>query len=265
MMTTTQTMKRTLLLLTLMVGALMLSSTVALAITKSCEANLECLGTNNPDTLNGSDGTDFIFGRGAADTLKGFGVSDHLYGQGGADKLFGGSGGDDLTGGPGLDTLSGGADSDGYHFADGWGKEAIIDSATPANTVAFNNGPAKEEGVPASANLTIKLIAGEGPEVTNESGTSTINWEANVIDDVVSGSGDDQITGNPSDNRIIANAGGLDDIFGGAGDDIIRVDDGFGDDVVDCGESFVASDNDRVTYDPGDQIASNCEVKQESA
>jgi len=39
------------------------------------------------------------------------------------------------------------------------------------------------------------------------------------------------------------------------------VDDGSADDVVDYGETFALPDNDLVRYDPGDQIASNCETQ----
>ena len=71
-----------------------------------------------------------------------------------------------------------------------------------------------------------------------------------------SGSGDDQITGNSSANRIDAHTGGADNISTGAGDDHINVDDGVGDDVVDCGENGFITDDDAVFFDPGDQIAS---------
>jgi hypothetical protein len=37
--------------------------------------------------------------------------------------------------------------------------------------------------------------------------------------------------------------------------------DGTGDDVVDCGESFVPSENDEVIYDLVDQVAGNCETQ----
>ena len=61
MTTSTQkTMRRTALLLATMLLALLVSSGVALAVTKSCEALTECFGTRKADTLNGSDGGDYM-------------------------------------------------------------------------------------------------------------------------------------------------------------------------------------------------------------
>ena len=255
--------KRTLLVLAAIVGALLLSSTAALAITKGCQAEVECVGTADPDTLNGSAGDDYAYGLGSAETLKGFGGGDELYGQGGADKLFGGLEADYLIGGPGVDTLSGGAGPDTYWFGPSWGKESITEDATTENSLYFRQGPNEE--TPVTDNLTIKLFPGEGPEVTNAGGTSTLNWEGNPIRHVTGGSGDDRITGNYLPNSIHGGSSvassGADNISTGGGDDGIRVADGVGDDVVDCGENFDGSDNDHVYYDAGDQIAANCENK----
>jgi Ca2+-binding RTX toxin-like protein len=251
--------RRAVLLLAAMVLALLVASGTALAITKDCEAYAECLGTRNADTLNGTEANDRILGSGGADTLNGFGGNDALYGQGGTDELFGGPGTDGLIGGPGPDALSGGADRDFYYFGDGWGKESITDSATSANAVIFRKGPEVGELVPVSEDLTISLISGSGPEATNASGTSTLNWDSQVINDVQSGSGDDRITGNLSANRIVAHTGGADTISAGWGDDFINVADGERNDVVDCGGSVLLPDNDTVLYDAGDVIAANCE------
>jgi hypothetical protein len=265
MTSTHKTMKRTGLLFAATLLALVVSSGVALAATVSCEAGVECFGTKQADTLNGSLSDDYMFGRGRSDTLKGFGGTDYLYGQRGADTLFGGSGAwDHLVGGPGNDTLSGEEGADIYYFGDGWGKDSIIDNTTTENRLAFVKGPAQDEQVPLSDDLIIKLVPSAGPEVKNASGTSTIDWEgANVIEDVFTGGGGDQITGNFAPNYIYANhGGGADTISAAGGNDEIHVDDGLGDDVVDCGETFLnPSDNDEVHFDSGDQIAENCETK----
>jgi hypothetical protein len=252
--------RRAMLVLAAMMLALIVSSGAALAISKTCELNVECVGTKEADILNGSDGGDIrdvIFGRGGADTLNGIFGDDDLYGQDGPDQLSGGPGVDQLIGGPGLDTLSGGADLDSYYFGAGWGKESITDSTTPANMVLFKKGP--NQDVFVTDDLTIRLISGKGPEVKNHGRTSTLNWEGSIIEDVQSGSGDDQITGNSLGNFINAGTGGADTISSFGGDDFINVSDGAGDDVVDCGQNFLGSDNDTVLHDLGDQIADNCE------
>ncbi len=273
MNTTQKTMRRTGVLFAATLLALVVFSGVALAATISCVAGVECFGTTQADTLNGSDGQDFIFGRGSGDTIKGLGVNDFLYGQGGPDRLFGGFGGDLMIGGPGNDALSGNEDPDRYYFGDGWGKDSITDNTAssegslPAeNVLVFSNGPRHAESVPATDDLTVKLASGEGPEVKNASGTSTINWEANVVRHVFSGTGDDNITGNSLANVIYGGVGtessGADTISAGGGDDEIHVNDGFGDDVVDCGENIIpGTDSDTVYFDSGDTIDPNCEVQ----
>jgi hypothetical protein len=52
-------MRKTVLLLTAMATALLLASGVAWAVTKDCEAGADfCVGTDEPDTLNGSEERD---------------------------------------------------------------------------------------------------------------------------------------------------------------------------------------------------------------
>jgi hypothetical protein len=72
-------MRRTLLLLSTMMLALLLASGVAWAV--------NMVGTNGPDTLRGTNG------------------DDNLIGNGGNDRLFARNGRDNLLGGPGKDCL----------------------------------------------------------------------------------------------------------------------------------------------------------------
>jgi Ca2+-binding RTX toxin-like protein len=241
-----------------MAAALVMASGTALAVTKTCEPGVACVGTNDPDTLNGTAANDDIFGRGAADTLRGRGATDELFGQGGPDRLFGGPEQDNLLGGPANDALNGGEGIDRYFFGNGWGKDSITEGTPSANTVFFTSP--KGSPVPFTEDLTITLVSGEGPEVKNAGATSTINWEGSIIDRVLAGEGDDVITGNAAANEIRGGFG-ADNISSGAGNDEIHVDDGAGDDVVDCGEQDFLTDIDTVVFDPGDQIASTCEIQ----
>jgi Ca2+-binding RTX toxin-like protein len=76
-------MRRTILLLTVIVVVLMLAAGVALAVSKT--------GTNKGDTLQGDDtADDRLAGGGGADIIKGRGGNDRLFGDHGADELFGG-------------------------------------------------------------------------------------------------------------------------------------------------------------------------------
>jgi hypothetical protein len=106
-----RTARRTIILATLMM-ALMLSSGVALAVTKQCQAQADCFGTKRADILWGTDGPDSVYGRAGGDTLKGLGERDELYGQAGSDRIFGGPEHDYLVGGAGNDAMRGGGGED---------------------------------------------------------------------------------------------------------------------------------------------------------
>ena len=121
-------MKRLTLLLAVMGMALLLSAGVAFAATFDCIANRGCIGTNGPDTLNGSTGDDFMDAMQDDDELFGNEGHDSMYGDAfaapnndtstdGDDHLEGGPGFDDMTGYGGADEFSGGANGD-FIFAE---------------------------------------------------------------------------------------------------------------------------------------------------
>jgi Ca2+-binding RTX toxin-like protein len=253
--------RRAILLLTMVGAAMVLSSTMTLALDKQCKTYDSitdsgiCYGTEERDTLLGTQGPNVMFARRGDDTLKGFGDTDGLHGDEGSDKLFGGAGGDSLLPGPGNDMSAGGAGGDVYSFEiNNWGKDTIRDLDT-GNTVHFDVG----------TDLTIRLVSDPArPEVKNEVGTSTVNWDDNVINHVTNqGSGDDRISGNAAANNIDSFAGGGDDdVLARSGNDSINVADGADGDFVDCGEN--AGDNDVAVYDGPTQfslgdLVTNCE------
>jgi Ca2+-binding RTX toxin-like protein len=259
--------RRLALLLALIVGALALSSGIALAATITCQSGVDCFGTNNADTLIGTDDPDDIYGRRGADILRGRDQPDNLYGQRGSDTLLGGPGddleapdntNDALIGGPGNDTLRGGADRDYYHFLNNWGKDTIADSTSNSSLIF------QLEDKVVTDDLTIRFNSDDAsPEVKNTSGTSTVNWESDtLIQYVLSGEGDDNITGDLL-NNIIYGGKGADTISSLSGNDGIFVaGDGYVD-TVNCGSGlFGAQDNDFVYYDSSDVVNDNCEQKQ---
>jgi Ca2+-binding RTX toxin-like protein len=69
-----------------------------------------------------------------------------------------------------------------------------------------------------TTNLTVNLSSGAGNEVTD--GTNTVNWDSNVIENVVGGSGNDSITGNIDNNSLVGGAGN-DSLTGGGGNDTL--------------------------------------------
>jgi len=113
--------RRLSLLLAIVVTALVAMAGVGLADTVDCMVNRACIGTNGPDTLDGTrtyddmdarQGNDVMYGHESFDFMSGDAYaardtstdgndrvgggqnSDELYGYGGNDKLLGRSGGD---------------------------------------------------------------------------------------------------------------------------------------------------------------------------
>lgn len=118
-------MKRLTVLHTTTALALLLSASVALALTIDCTAGRGCFGTDAPDTLNGSAGDDDMDARQAGDDLYGGDGHDWMSGDtygpadsstDGADRVFGGVGSDGMVGYGGGDLLSGGDGRD-YLYA----------------------------------------------------------------------------------------------------------------------------------------------------
>jgi Ca2+-binding RTX toxin-like protein len=135
-------------LLTTMAVVLVLGSGVALAATAiTCTAGHSCVGTPDPDTINGSTGNDEVYGYGGADTMHGYGGSDSMQGDKGSDHIYGGSGADSflwggaadsnysdtsddyVRGGSGDDRIYGGFAQSGVDRIYGGGGNDTIDAA----------------------------------------------------------------------------------------------------------------------------------------
>jgi hypothetical protein len=136
-------MRRTLLLFSTMMLALLLASGVAWAV--------NMVGTNGPDTLRGTNGDDNLIGNGGNDRLFARNGRDNLLGGPGKDcllcitkafhvfggdkNLFGGPGNDFVWDGKGADNVEGGAGND--FMPDDGGRELSQDhfSGGPGNDV----------------------------------------------------------------------------------------------------------------------------------
>ena len=240
-------------MLTAVLALLVLASGPALAVTKRCEPNRACLGTKQDDRLIGTSGDDQMQGGKGDDVLVGRdGDENAMRGEGGNDTLRGGPGRDHLGGGPGTDVLEGGPDFDSYFFEQNWGKEVIVDAPIPDTDI--NTGhQVRFDGV--TDDLTINLASGPGPEVRNKTKSSTLDWEADLIDVVIDGKGDDTITGREVGDNIQLFDGGGDKVFALGGDDFVYSLNGKGGDVIDCG----AGTKDEVRMDANDTQV-NCEI-----
>jgi Ca2+-binding RTX toxin-like protein len=249
--------RRAILLLVAMGAALVVASGAALAAVINCPSisgTNDCLGTDNDDRLIGTSDPDNMQGFKGNDLLKGRGGNDNaMRGDQGSDRLLGGPGDDHLGGGTGNDELRGGADFDTYFFQENnWGKETIVD--TPIADASIDTTQWVRFDFTTN-NLTINLNSRAGaPEVRNETGTSTLDWENNLIDGVIDGGGDDTIRGRAvGDNiQVFGGRNDKDTILAGRGADNLYTADEDNDDVIDCGDGDGAVD--MVTKDSGDTL-----------
>jgi hypothetical protein len=113
-------MRRTLLLLTTMALALLMASSVALALNRISCTGGSCAGTSGDDSMSGTVGSDNMNGLEGNDKLNGYGGSDELTGDAeagtlGNDTLNGGNGDDYLGDRFGTNTLIGGAGADSFY------------------------------------------------------------------------------------------------------------------------------------------------------
>jgi hypothetical protein len=173
------------------------------------------------DTLDGDVGNDVLRGENGNDTLGGDPGNDLLDGGGGNDILRGGTGNDTLLGGIGNDVLlPDSADgSDGSDTLSGGPGFDTVDYRvrTCSMTITIGDGAAND-GCPAEHDNIVDA------------------------DQLLSGGGDDHITGSTAPEVIdggpgrdfIDGGGGTDDLRGGPGDDTIFTVDGVPD-KVSCG------------------------------
>ena len=182
----------------------------ALDVTLGAEHN-NFTGTRYNDQIDGGAGDDSLFGEGGHDQLDGGNGNDSLIGGAGHDNLFGGLGDDRLQNDAGNDTLDGGA-----------GVDTLVFTGSAAVTVNLALTTAQDTGY----------------------GTDTLR----NIEHLLTGSGNDDLSGNSSANKIQSGAGndilrgwaGDDLLYGGAGAD--RLSGGLGRDLLFGGANDAATD-----------------------
>jgi hypothetical protein len=113
--------KRIMVAMGLMAALLVVAAGVAWAATVNCQVGEPCVGTDDPDRLNGTDQRDNMRARQDDDLLRGRSGADVMFGDhppvqdsttDGDDELFGNNGEDLLGGLGGSDVLKGGGQAD---------------------------------------------------------------------------------------------------------------------------------------------------------
>ncbi|WP_037306715.1 CHRD domain-containing protein [Ruegeria halocynthiae] len=193
-------------------------------------------GSNDPDTLigsdvanviNGNDGDDNITGLGGNDTLNGGEGNDAISGGAGADTLIGGEGDDVLAGGGGVDIIDGGEGIDTNNFADinlgaadpSIAGVTVVVNADGTGTASYNggggNGPLIEEEFTGIENI----IGSFNDDDIRAQGAAPNEINGLGGDDLIVGGGGADILRGGDDNDILRGGGGVDTIDGGEGID----------------------------------------------
>jgi len=167
-------------------------------------------GTNCNDTLTGV--TSPVLPNDPGDEIHGLAGNDRITGLWGADRLFGENGNDLLSGGAGHDVLDGGAGNDrlfgesGNDIHTGGAGDDSLDGGVDIDTADHNTATA---GVRVSLEITVR-------QNTGGAGRDTI---VNV-ENLTGSNFNDILTGNSSDNFMIAGKG-ADILRGGNGNDTL--------------------------------------------
>ncbi len=228
-------------------------------------------GNGGPDTIDAGLGDDSVLGGEDDDVIDGGAGDDTLLGNEGNDDLDGGDGDDTLLGGEEADTLAGGEGDDLLEGEDGDDDIAVggADTAegglgddvftvdptdtTPDVDVTIDGGSDGTTGDPAGPEngdegdildlsdqtedlvVTFEPEDGEAGTVDglDDDGTPDITFEE--IEQVVTGSGDDEVTGPEMAGPCIVSTGDGDDTVTGSGEDD-TIDGGGDDDLLDGGD-----------------------------
>ncbi|MBP7000590.1 M10 family metallopeptidase [Amaricoccus sp.] len=180
-----------------------------------CGAGNDTLyGTAGANYLYAGAGNDVVQGNSGADSIYGATGNDTLYGEAGADYLNGGDGDDVLVGGDGNDVLDGGGGSDAA-YGEG-GDDYIYAVLGTPETIDGGSGVDTLDTAYYSFDYVVNLATG----LTNWIGESFLNME-----NLISGVGNDTLTGTSGAN-VIRGGAGNDVINGGGGNDQLRGEDG---------------------------------------
>ncbi|RIK76721.1 MAG: hypothetical protein DCC68_18745 [Planctomycetota bacterium] len=176
------------------------------------------------ENVTGGSAGDSLTGDGGPNVLSGLDGADSLFGLGGADHLIGGAGNDpQLEGGAGNDTIDGGAGSD--FMTGGNGDDLYLFAAVPGITL---EGDGVDEATsPAGGNdtfdftfLTTALTANLPANIVSHFLRAVNLVNPTSIETVLSGTGNDTLTGDAGDNLFVSGDGN-DQLTSGGGDDVL--------------------------------------------
>jgi Ca2+-binding RTX toxin-like protein len=140
------------------------------------------------------------------EVVKGGSAADSITGTTGAQTLFGGGGDDTLDGGAGNDILNGDAGNDTFDEGTASNGSDVFNGGLGTDTVDYS-------GRTNDVTVTIDTTATDGESLEADKVVTD-------VENVLTGDGDDNITGSTQDNVLDGGAGG-DTINGGDGNDTL--------------------------------------------
>jgi Ca2+-binding RTX toxin-like protein len=172
-------------------------------------------GTQMNDLITGNDEDNILWGLGGDDVIRGGGGNDFIDGGHGNDTIFGDSGDNILHGGAGNDVIHAGT---GFDQIFGGPGDDVIHAGNSSNLI--HGGPGRDMVVYDVIGDVVVDLAGETATV-RQSGVVQHSDTVILIEDVITGGGDDIVVGNAADNLIFGGAGN-DKLYGGAGNDVLH-------------------------------------------
>ena len=134
-------------------------------------------------------------------------------GTDGNDTLVGTNGNDQVTGQAGDDTLKGRAGDDVYHFADGWGRDTVVEPArVKAGKQRVSGGIDTLNFAEATDRVAVTLVPEWGAHWNNAvaNDSSQVDLGSAVVEKIVGGDGDDALAGGERDNTYHPGGGSYD-------------------------------------------------------
>jgi Ca2+-binding RTX toxin-like protein len=192
-----------------------------------CKSNKPCTGTSKDDRLSGTSGQNFMWGLGGKDILRGLAADDSAYGGENSDILYGGRGNDRLVGGGSADKVCGNSGADSL-LGRGGNDFIYGDSATTGLPRCTAASPGAD-----------KIWGGNGKDLVYGGPNGP---QAQTIESIFGGSGNDRILGED----------GNDDLFGQAGAD--EISGGPGEDYLFAGQTDVSTNTTVIPGQPGDKL-----------
>lgn len=180
------------------------------------------VGTSDPESFSGTEGSDFLDGGGGNDTLQGLGGADTLVGGLGGDSLLGGDGNDtyvvDSAGDVIVETVTLASEIDTVRASVSWVLGANLENLLLTGTaLLFGTGNGRANQITGNAVANILNGVAGNDTLDGAAGNDSLNGGAGA-DSLVGGRGNDTLTGGDGADRLVAGPG-FDSLSGGLGND----------------------------------------------